>query len=52
MEQLQKKIIEEELGQNTKDIFSSFQTKPMASASIAQVHPASLEQERMLSSKL
>jgi len=37
-----KKIIEEELGQNTKDIFSSFQTKPMASASIAQVHPAKL----------
>lgn len=37
-----KKIIEEELGQNTKDIFLSFQTKPMASASIAQVHPAKL----------
>ena len=38
-----KKIIERELGQSTKDIFSSFETKPMASASIAQVHPAKLK---------
>ena len=38
-----KKIIERELGQSTKDIFSSFETKPMASASIAQVHHAKLK---------
>lgn len=38
-----KKIIEKELGKSTKDIFSFFETKPMASASIAQVHPAKLQ---------
>ena len=38
-----KKIIEKELGKSTEDIFSSFETKPMASASIAQVHPAKLK---------
>ena len=38
-----KKIIEKELGKNTNDIFSFFETKPMASASIAQVHPAKLK---------
>ena len=38
-----KKIIETELSQKTEDIFSSFETKPMASASIAQVHPAKLK---------
>ena len=38
-----KKIIERELGKNTEDIFSSFETEPMASASIAQVHPAKLK---------
>ena len=37
------KIIEKELGKSTKDIFSLFETKPMASASIAQVHPAKLK---------
>tara|TARA_B100000900_G_scaffold299078_1_gene257621 strand:+ start:2086 stop:3708 length:1623 start_codon:yes stop_codon:yes gene_type:complete len=38
-----KKIIEDELGKKTSDIFSSFETEPMASASIAQVHPAQLK---------
>jgi ubiquinone biosynthesis protein len=38
-----KTIIEKELGKSTEDIFSSFETKPMASASIAQVHPAKLK---------
>ena len=38
-----KKIIEKELGKSTEDIFSFFETKPMASASIAQVHPAKLK---------
>ena len=38
-----KKIIENELNEKTDDIFSSFETKPMASASIAQVHPAKLK---------
>ena len=38
-----KKIIEKELGKSTKDIFSFFETEPMASASIAQVHPAKLK---------
>ena len=38
-----KKIIEDELGKKTSDIFSLFETEPMASASIAQVHPAKLK---------
>ena len=38
-----KKIIEKELGKSTEDIFSFFETKPMASAFIAQVHPAKLK---------
>ncbi len=38
-----KKIVEKELGKSTEDIFSFFETKPMASASIAQVHPAKLK---------
>ena len=38
-----KKLIEDELGKKTSDIFSSFETEPIASASIAQVHPAKLK---------
>ena len=38
-----KKLIETELGKKVDDIFSSFDTNPMASASIAQVHPAKLK---------
>ena len=38
-----KKLIESELNKSISDIFSSFDKKPMASASIAQVHPARLK---------
>ena len=38
-----KKLIESELNKSISDIFSSFDKKPMASASIAQVHPAKLK---------
>ncbi len=41
--EIAKKLIEEELGKSTEDIFTSFDSKPMASASIAQVHPAKLK---------
>ena len=38
-----KKLIEKELNKNINEIFSSFDKNPMASASIAQVHPAKLK---------
>ena len=38
-----KKLIEKELNKDISDIFTSFDKKPMASASIAQVHPAKLK---------
>ncbi len=38
-----KELIEKELNKSISDIFSSFDKKPMASASIAQVHPARLK---------
>ena len=38
-----RKLIEDELGKNINDIFESFDSSPMASASIAQVHPAKLK---------
>lgn len=38
-----KRIIRKELGKNPEKIFKSFDTKPLASASIAQVHTAVLE---------
>ena len=37
------KIIENDLGQNIKDVFPIFNAKPIASASIAQVHEAKLK---------
>jgi ubiquinone biosynthesis protein len=37
-----KKIIEKSLGQDTVTIFSAFELKPLAAASIAQVHEATL----------
>ncbi|MCP3925111.1 MAG: AarF/ABC1/UbiB kinase family protein [Desulfobacterales bacterium] len=40
-----REIIEEELGKNIEDIFHSFDEKPIASASIGQVHRAVLEDE-------
>ncbi len=38
-----KRIIKEELGKSVTELFSSFEEKPMASASIAQVHRATLK---------
>lgn len=37
-----KQIIESSLGQSVEDLFQSFETDPMASASVAQVHSARL----------
>lgn len=39
---LAKKHIEEALGQSTDQLFASFSLTPLASASVAQVHPAQL----------
>jgi ubiquinone biosynthesis protein len=39
-------IIEEALGEPVSEIFASFDTNPLASASIAQVHPATLHDGR------
>ena len=39
-------IIEEALGEPVNEIFASFDTNPLASASIAQVHPATLHDGR------
>ena len=39
-------IIEEALGESVEEIFASFDTDPLASASIAQVHPATLHDGR------
>lgn len=39
---LAKKMIEESLGKPVESIFSTFDTNPMASASVAQVHSATL----------
>ncbi len=39
-------IIEEALGEPVNEVFASFDTNPLASASIAQVHPATLHDGR------
>jgi ubiquinone biosynthesis protein len=39
-------IVEEALGESVEEIFASFDTDPLASASIAQVHPATLHDGR------
>jgi ubiquinone biosynthesis protein len=41
-----KRLIEEALGKSTEEIFKSFEPKPLASASIAQVHAATLWDDR------
>src|SRR5210317_1569141 len=41
-----REIIEKALGEPVDTIFASFDTKPLASASIAQVHPATLHDGR------
>ena len=41
-----RKIIEEALGEPVDTVFASFDTQPLASASIAQVHPATLHDGR------
>jgi ubiquinone biosynthesis protein len=41
-----RQIIEEALGEPVSEIFASFDTNPLASASIAQVHPATLHDGR------
>ena len=38
-----KNLIEQELNKKITEVFASFETTPMASASIAQVHPAKLK---------
>jgi ubiquinone biosynthesis protein len=41
-----REIIEEALGEPVNKVFASFDTEPLASASIAQVHPATLHDGR------
>src|SRR5210317_915607 len=41
-----RQIIEEALGEPVSEVFASFDTNPLASASIAQVHPATLHDGR------
>lgn len=41
--ELAKRIIERELGQKIEDVFEVFEDKPLASASIGQVHKATLK---------
>ena len=38
-----KDIVESELGKKLEDIFSEFEEKPLASASLGQVHKAKLK---------
>jgi len=47
-----REIIEQELGKPINELFASFETRPMASASIAQVHAATLPDGREVVAKV
>mgnify|MGYP000865777541 CR=1 FL=1 len=45
-------LVEEELGKSLEDVFSSFNTTPLASASIGQVHRAVLKNDEEVAVKI
>jgi ubiquinone biosynthesis protein len=45
-------VIRKSFGKNVKEIFSSFDTKPIASASLAQVHKAKLKNGKIVAVKI
>lgn len=47
-----KKVIEQELGSSVSNLFSSFEDKPLATASLGQVHKASLRDGRAVAVKV
>lgn len=47
-----KKIVEQELGESMKDLFASFDQKPIAAASIGQVHKAKLKTGEVVAIKV
>ncbi|MBJ7329234.1 MAG: AarF/ABC1/UbiB kinase family protein [Solirubrobacteraceae bacterium] len=47
-----RKVIEEDLGEKLSDAFASFEEEPIASASIGQVHRATLEDGRVVAVKV
>ncbi len=47
-----RQIVREELGQETAEVFAHFEDTPVASASIAQVHKATLHDGREVAVKI